>query len=105
MSADDMFEAAVDAGAENVESDETGHIIYTAAEDLAVVRDALEASLGDAERTGLIWKPNLMAEVDEEKAMSVLKLVDALEDNDDVQTVTTNMEMSDEVMEKMIANS
>ena len=104
-SADDIFEAAVEAGAENVESDETGHVIYTAAEDLAAVRDAMEKTLGEAERSGLIWKPNVMSEVDEDTAASILKLVDALEDNDDVQTVTTNMEVSDDVMEKLLAAS
>ena len=103
-SADEMFEAAVEAGAENVESDEEGHIIYTADTDLASVRDALEKKLGEAERAGLIWKPNLLTEVDEDKAAAVLKLVDALEDNDDVQSVTTNMDASDEVMEKLMAS-
>ncbi len=104
-SADQMFEAAVEAGAENVESDESGHIIYTADTDFASVRDALEKKYDDAERAGLIWKPNLMVDVDMDKAQSVLKLVDALEDNDDVQSVTTNMDASDEVMEKLLADN
>ena len=103
-SADEIFEAAVEAGAENVESDEAGHAIFTAAEDLASVRDELEKKLGEAERSGLIWKPNLLTEVDEDKAAGVLKLVDALEDNDDVQSVTTNMDVSDEVMERLLAS-
>ena len=104
-SADEMFEAAVEAGAENVESDEDGHVIYTADTDLAAVRDALEKKYGDAERSGLIWKPNVMSDVDVAQAETLMKLVDALEDNDDVQSVTTNMDASDEVMEKLLANA
>lgn len=67
------------------------------------MRDALEANLGEPERAGLVWQPNTMAEIDEGQAASVLKLIDALEDNDDVQKVSTNFEVSDEVMEKLMA--
>lgn len=102
-SADDMFEAAVEAGATNVESDEESHVISCEPDDFAGVRDALEARLGEPERAGLTWKPNVTAEVDEEQAASILKLIDALEDNDDVQNVTTNFEVSDKVMEKLLA--
>ncbi|MGH1378295.1 MAG: YebC/PmpR family DNA-binding transcriptional regulator [Alphaproteobacteria bacterium] len=104
-SADDMFEAALEAGASNVESDEEFHEIICEVEDFATVRDALEKQYGEPERQGLIWKPNLTTEVDENHASSILKLVDALEDNDDVQKVTTNFEVSDEIMEKLMASS
>ena len=102
-SADDMFEAAVEAGAENVESDEAAHNIICADSDFAAVRDALEKALGEPEKSGLVWQPNINADVDEAQAASVLKLIDALEDCDDVQNVYTNFECSDEVMEKLLA--
>jgi YebC/PmpR family DNA-binding regulatory protein len=102
-SADDMFEAAVEAGAENCESDETFHNIQTAPDDLAAVRDALEAKFGEAEKAELTWSPNTMNEVNEDQARSVMALVDALEDDDDVQTVTTNMDADDAIMEKLMA--
>lgn len=104
-SADDMFEAALEAGASNVESDNEFHEITCEVEDFATVRDALEKNYGEPERQGLIWKPNLATEVDENHAASILKLIDALEDDDDVQKVTTNFEVSDEIMEKLMASS
>lgn len=102
-SAEDIFEGALEAGASDIESDDEYHNIFTGDDDFAVVRDALEAKFGEPERQGLIWKPNVASEVDEDTARSVLKLVDALEDSDDVQNVTTNFEASDEVMEKIMA--
>lgn len=102
-SADDMFEAVVEAGGENCESDSDYHNITTAMEDLASVRDALEAKFGEAEKADLIWQPNTMIEVNEDQASTLLKLIDALEDDDDVQVVTTNMDASDEIMEKLMA--
>ncbi len=102
-SGDDMFEAALDAGASDVESDDEFHTIYCEADDFAGVRDALEKKFGEPERQGLIWKPNVSSEVDEDGARAVLKLIDALEDSEDVQTVTTNFEASDEIMEKIMA--
>lgn len=101
-SADDMFESAVEAGAENCESDEEYHNITTGPEDLATVRDALEAKYGEAEKAELMWNPNTMSPVDEDKARSTMNLVDALEDDDDVQTVTTNMEADDAIIEKIM---
>ncbi len=101
-SADSMFEAAVEAGAENCESDDDYHYITTAMEDLAMVRDAMEEKFGESEKADLIWQPNIMCELDEEKAQSVMKLVEALEDDDDVQIVTTNMDVSDDIMEKLM---
>ncbi len=102
-SADEMFEAALEAGASNVESDDEFHEIHCEADDFSSVRDALEKQFGEPERQGLIWKPNITAQVDEGQAASVLKLIDVLEDNDDVQTVTTNFEVSDEIMEKLMS--
>lgn len=102
-SADDMFEAAVEAGASNVESDDEFHIITTAPDDFGTVSDALSAKYGEAERAGLAWSANIQSEQDEENAGKVLNLVDALEDNDDVQNVTTNMDVSDDIMEKLMS--
>jgi YebC/PmpR family DNA-binding regulatory protein len=103
-SAEEMFEAALEAGATNVESDDEGHVIHTESDDFAAVASELEKALGEPERAGLIWKPNVMAEVTEEQAESVLKLIDALEDDDDVQNVTVNLDMSDELMEKLMGD-
>lgn len=102
-SADDMFEAAVEAGAENCETEGDLHSIQTAQEDVAAVRDALEEKFGEAEKVDLIWQPNTMSEVGEDQASSLMKLVDALEDDDDVQVVTTNMDVADDVLEKIMA--
>ena len=101
-SADDMFEAALEAGASNVESGDEFHEIHCEAEDFSSVRDVLEAKYGEPERQGLIWQPNVTTPIDEGQASSVLKLIDTLEDNDDVQTVTANVEVSDDVMEKLM---
>ncbi len=102
-SADEMFEAAVEIGADNVESGDDVHAITCSLEDLASVRDALIAKYGDPEKSGFVWKPNVMAPVDEETAKTVLKLIDMLEDFDDVQNVYTNFEVSDEIMERLMA--
>lgn len=100
---DDVMEAAIEAGAEDVESSEDGHVIYTEGTDLNDVSTALEATLGEAESTKLIWKPQTLTEVDEDSGSTLLKLIGTLEDDDDVQNVTANFEMSDEVMEKLSA--
>jgi transcriptional/translational regulatory protein YebC/TACO1 len=102
-SADEMFEAALEAGAENVESDDEGHQITCPPEDFATVRDTLEAKYGEPERQGLVWQPNVQSDVDLDTARSVMNLIDTLEDNDDVQTVTTNANFSDDIMEKLMA--
>ncbi len=104
-SADAMFEAALEAGAGNVESDSDMHDITCAIEDFAALSKALEEKFGEPERAGLVWRPNVSAEVNEEQAAAVMKLVEALEDCDDVQNVTPNFEASDEVMEKLAAAS
>ncbi len=101
--AEKVLEAAIEAGAEDVESDADGHVIWCQATDLNEVSTALEESLGEADSTKLVWKPNLTNELDLEGAEKVMKLINALEDDDDVQTVTANFEVSDEVMEALSA--
>ena len=97
-----MFEGALDAGADNVESDEDGHEITCAPDDLGAVRDAMEAKFGTPEYARLDWKPQTTVPVnDEETARTLLKLLDTLEDNDDVQRVQANFEISDELMERL----
>ncbi|HEY8190462.1 MAG TPA: YebC/PmpR family DNA-binding transcriptional regulator [Micavibrio sp.] len=103
-SADSMFEATVEAGAENCESGAEFHEITCKIDDFAAVRDALEKKFGEPEKTAFVWKPNVMAEITEEQAQTMMKLIDILEDNDDVQIVTTNFSVSDEVMEKLMAS-
>jgi YebC/PmpR family DNA-binding regulatory protein len=98
---DTVMMAAIEAGAEDVESAEDGHAIYTADTDLNDVSTALESDLGEAESTKLIWKPTTTTELDLEGAQKLMKLIEVLEDDDDVQRVTANVEMSDEVMEQL----
>ncbi len=98
---DTVFEAALEAGADDVESSEDGHSIWTSVENLHPVAKALEAALGEPEGVKLAWKPNLLVTVDESTATSLMKMIDALEDDDDVQTVWGNYDISDEVMEKL----
>ena len=99
--ADTILEAAIEAGAEDVESGADGHGIYTAPDDLNDVAGALEAQLGESERTRLMWRPQTTTEVEGETARKLFKLLEALEDDDDVQTVTSNLEVSEEVMAEL----
>jgi YebC/PmpR family DNA-binding regulatory protein len=99
--ADTVMMAAIEAGAEDCESDENGHVIYCADTDLNEVSTALEGALGESESTKLIWKPTTTTELDLEGAQKLMKLIDALEDDDDVQSVTSNFEASDEVMQQL----
>ena len=101
-SSDEMFEAAVEAGAENCETNDEFHEITTSVEDLGAVRDTLEKKFGEAEKADLTWSPNTMTELDKDKAETMLKLIDALEDDDDVQIVTTNMDVDDAIMEELM---
>jgi len=96
-----VLEAAIEAGADDVQSDDDGHTIWTGMEALHDVARALEASLGQADSVKLGWKPNLTVDVTEGDAQTLFKLVDTLEDDDDVQTVWGNYEVSDAVMEKL----
>lgn len=99
--ADAVFEAAIEAGAEDCESSDEGHEIYCADTDLNEVSNALEATLGESETSKLIWKPTTTTPLDLEGATKLMKLISALEDDDDVQNVTANFEISDEVMEQL----
>lgn len=99
--ADTVMMAAIEAGAEDVESSEDGHTIWCADTDLNDVSTALEAELGESEETNLVWKPSTTTELDLEGMQKLMKLIDALEDDDDVQRVTANFEASDEVMEQL----
>ncbi len=99
--ADTVFEAALEAGAEDVSSSDEGHEIWTATDGLHEVAKALEAKLGEAEGAKLAWRPQTVVTVDEGVAAQLLKLIDALDDDDDVQTVWGNYEVPDEVMEKL----
>ncbi len=100
-SADDIFEAALEAGAEDVQSDDEGHEITCQPDDLATVRDALEEKFGEPDAARFDWKPNTTTELDQDGAESILKFIDVLEDNDDVQRVASNFEVSDEVLAKL----
>lgn len=99
--ADAVMEAAIEAGAEDCESDDDGHTIYCGSEDLHEVKEALEAGLGEAESAKLIWKPQNRIDLDIDKAQTLMKLYEALEDNDDVQSVYANFEISPEVMAQL----
>ena len=98
---DKVMEAAIDAGAEDVESDGETHVIWCGDTDLAEVSSALEAKLGEAEHVKLVWRPQNTTEVELEAAQSLMRLIEALEDDDDVQSVTANFEISDEVMAQL----
>lgn len=98
-----VMEAAIEAGADDVQSDEDGHVIYCEFESFGEVAKALEDSLGEAESVKSIWKPQNNTPVDEEKGGTLLKLLDALEEDDDVQNVYSNFEIDDDVMERLSA--
>ena len=98
---DTVFEAALEAGAEDVQSSEDGHEIWTAVDSLHEVAKALEPVLGEAEGAKLAWKPGTMVSVDEGDAGQLLKLIDALEDDDDVQTVWGNYDVPEDVLAKL----
>ncbi len=100
---DGVLEAAIEAGADDVASDANGHLVICAFDRLGAVAAALEAKLGEAESVKAIWKPNLSTPVDEDSAQSIMKLIAALEDDEDVQSVFANFEVSEEVMKKLTA--
>jgi YebC/PmpR family DNA-binding regulatory protein len=101
--ADAMFLAAVEAGADDCEASAQGYDFICAPGALAQVRDALEKKLGEPESAKLLWRPQSMVTTEGETAEKILKLLDALEDNDDVQNVYANFDMSDETMERLTA--
>ncbi len=99
--ADDVLEAAIDAGAEDVATDADGHEIITAPDSFFAIRDALEARFGEPESAKLDWRPTMVVTLDEERAAGLLKLIDALEENDDVQNVTANFDIPDAVLQRL----
>lgn len=100
---DAMLDAAIEAGADDVASDETSHVVTCSFEGMGEVSSALATKFGDAESVKAVWRPNITTPVDDEKAESIMKLVDALEDDDDIQTVYSNFEMSEEMLKKLTA--
>ncbi|PVM92016.1 YebC/PmpR family DNA-binding transcriptional regulator [Caulobacter endophyticus] len=104
-SEDDMMEAAIEAGAQDVESDMgeegSGHTVYTAFEDLNEVSSALEAKFGEASSTKIVWKPKLLNEVTGDSVATLMKLLDALDEDDDVQNVYSSADISEEELAKL----
>ncbi|MBO1324384.1 YebC/PmpR family DNA-binding transcriptional regulator [Acetobacter sp. TBRC 12305] len=100
-SEDDMLDAAIEAGAENVTSTETAHEVTCEVESFFAVRDVLEARYGEPESAKLDWRPENTVTLDEEKAQSLFKFLDVLEDNDDVQNVYANFDLPDDLAEKL----
>jgi YebC/PmpR family DNA-binding regulatory protein len=96
-----VFEAALEAGAQDVQSSEDGHEIWTEAEGLHEVSKALEETLGDADGSKLAWRPGIVVTVSADDAGTLLKLIDALDDDDDVQTVWGNYDVPDDVLEAL----
>ena len=99
-SEDAIMEAAIEAGAEDAESDADGHTIYTAFEDLGAVIEALEATLGPARSTAMIWRPKTLTPIAGDDCGTLMKLINALDDDDDVQNVWANFDMSEEDLGK-----
>ena len=102
-SADDMLEAVVEAGADNVESEGDQHVVTCAPDDFNTVRDALEKSFGPADSARLVWRPKSSSPVDEAAAAGLFKLLETLEDSDDVQNVYANFEVAEDVMARLSA--
>jgi YebC/PmpR family DNA-binding regulatory protein len=100
-SADDMFEAAIEAGANDLVSDSEQHLVICAPDDLNTVRDTLEHRFGPANSARLVWRPQTTSPIDEEAAASLFKLLETLEDSDDVQNVYANFEVAEDVMERL----
>ncbi len=101
--ADTVLLAAIEAGAEDVSSDANGHLIICAFGDLGDVASALQAELGEADGVNAVWRPQTSTEVDEDKVGTLMKLIGALEDDDDIQNVYSNFEIPEEVMAKLTA--
>ncbi len=101
--ADEVVEAAINAGADDVNSDADGHVITCGFADLGEVAKNLEGALGEAETVKAVFQPRTFASLDEDKAATMMKLLAALDDDDDIQAVYSNFEVSDDVMEKLTA--
>jgi transcriptional/translational regulatory protein YebC/TACO1 len=102
-SADAMLEAAIEAGAEDVVSNEDGHQVFTTTETLREVAKALEAKFGEPRKAALLWKPQNTIALDDEAGEKVLKLIETLDDSEDVQNVYANFEVSDALVQKLSA--
>jgi YebC/PmpR family DNA-binding regulatory protein len=102
-SADAMLEAAIDAGAEDVVSNDDGHQVITTPDTLADVSKALETKFGESRKSSLLWKPQNTVALDDESGEKVLKLIESLDDSDDVQNVYANFEVSDALVARMSA--
>jgi YebC/PmpR family DNA-binding regulatory protein len=102
-SADAMLDAAIDAGADDVASSEAGHEVYASQENFREVAKALEAKFGEPRKAGLVWKPQNTISVDDESGEKLLKLIETLNDHDDVQNVYANFEVSDDLVAKLTA--
>jgi YebC/PmpR family DNA-binding regulatory protein len=100
---DEMLEAAIDAGADDVESSEEGHWVYCHPDQLHQVAKALEASFGEPRAAQITWRPKTETPIDEEAGQKLLRMIDALEESDDVQQVYANFEIADEVLERLSA--
>ncbi|MFO1112789.1 MAG: YebC/PmpR family DNA-binding transcriptional regulator [Rhodospirillales bacterium] len=98
---DAMFEAALDTGADDVQSSDAGHDIYCAPDDLSAVRDGLEERFGPAQSARLDWRPRTQVPIGEDAATTLFKLLDALDDSDDVQRVAANFDVPDDVLERI----
>jgi YebC/PmpR family DNA-binding regulatory protein len=101
--ADAMLDAAIEAGAEDVVSSEGGHEVYTAQDGLREVAKALEAKFGEPRKAALVWKPQSTVAVNDEQGEKLLKLIESLNEHDDVQSVYANFEVSDALMQKLSA--
>ncbi len=101
----DLVDVALEAGADDVETTTEGHEFYCAPGDFATVQRELEAKLGDPQEAKLVWKPQSFVEVDADRALSLVKMIETMEDLDDVQAVFTNFDASDEVMETLAFDS
>jgi transcriptional/translational regulatory protein YebC/TACO1 len=98
-----MLEAAIEAGADDAVSSDDGHVVTCAFESIGELSAALAARFGDAETVKIVWKPQMLTSLDQEKAESLLKLVEGLEDDDDVQAVFSNADIAEDVMAKLDA--
>src|ERR1700759_3545300 len=101
--ADQMLEAAIDAGADDVVSNENGHEIYASQDGFHEVAKALEAKFGEPRKATLTWKPQNTVAVDDDKGEKLLKMIETLNEHDDVQNVSANFEVSDALVKKMSA--
>jgi YebC/PmpR family DNA-binding regulatory protein len=100
-SAEALFEGALEAGAEDVQSDEDGHSVTCAQDDFAAVREALEKTFGEPKSAKLVWKPKTTTPVEGEKAETLFKMIEVLEDSDDVQTVYANFDISEDELKRL----